>query len=212
MEVVLLERIEKLGQMGDVVNVKTGYARNFLLPKNKALRATKENLARFETTRAEYEAHNLERRSEAEGVAEKMAGTKVILVRQASDMGQLYGSANARDIADAVGEAGLLVDRQQIVLDRPIKTLGIHEVRVMLHPEVLLTVEVNVARSLEEAERQEGIRDGSIIEGAEDFDDDDADDGYRAGAAPADDDAPTEVGDEAADDANGETAETPQDA
>ena len=155
MEIILLERIEHLGQMGDVVRVKDGYARNFLLPKGKALRATKGNLERFENERVELEARNLERRQEAEAVAGKMDGTKVVLVRQASDMGQLYGSVSARDVADSLSEAGFQVDRNQVVLDRPIKSLGIHGVRIALHPEVSVTVDCNVARSEAEAEQQE---------------------------------------------------------
>ena len=155
MDIILLERIEKLGQMGDVVKVKDGYARNFLLPKKKALRATKPNLERFSTERVQLEAHNLERRQEAEAVAEKMQGAKIVLVRQASDMGQLYGSVTARDIADGLTETGYQVTRTQVTLDRPIKTLAIHVVRVVLHPEVMLTIDCNVARSLAEAEQQE---------------------------------------------------------
>jgi len=155
MEIILLERIEHLGQMGDVVRVKNGYARNYLLPKGKALRATKNNLERFEHQRVELEARNLEHRQEAEAVARKMDGTKVVLVRQASDMGQLYGSVSARDIADMLAEAGFQVARVQVVLDRPIKTLGIHAVRISLHPEVAVTVDCNVARSEAEAEQQE---------------------------------------------------------
>jgi large subunit ribosomal protein L9 len=154
MEVVLLERIEKLGQMGDVVKVKPGFARNFLLPQKKALRATKENMARFERQRAELEARNLERRKEAEQVAAKMEGAAIVLVRQAGDTGQLYGSVSARDIMEGLEANGMKVERQQVVLDRPIKTLGIHKVRIALHPEVSVTVDVNVARSEAEAEAQ----------------------------------------------------------
>jgi large subunit ribosomal protein L9 len=155
MDVILLERVEKLGQMGDVVKVKDGYARNYLLPRQKALRATKQNLTRFESGRVELETQNLERRNEAEAVAGKMDGTRVVLVRQASDMGQLYGSVSARDVAEALAEAGFQTGRQQVVMDRPIKTLGIHSLRVVLHPEVVVTVEANVARSEAEAEQQE---------------------------------------------------------
>lgn len=154
MEVILLERVEKLGQMGDVVNVKPGFARNFLLPKGKALRATDDNKARFESQRAELEARNLERRGEAEKVAEKLDGQSFVLIRQAGDSGQLYGSASSRDIAEAAAEAGFAVARGQIVLDRPLKELGLHEVRIILHPEVSVTVTVNVARTEDEAERQ----------------------------------------------------------
>jgi large subunit ribosomal protein L9 len=154
MEIVLLERIEKLGQMGDVVSVKDGYARNFLLPQGKALRATKPNLARFETERAQLEAHNLERRGEAEAVAEKLEGQQFVIIRQASEAGSLYGSVTARDVAEIATEGGFTVERRQIVLDRPVKELGLHPVRVVLHPEVAATVSVNVARSEEEARLQ----------------------------------------------------------
>ena len=165
MDVILLQRIEKLGQMGDVVRVKPGYARNYLLPQKKALRATKENRAQFEKSRAELEATNLKRRGEAERVAERAEGLSVVLIRSAGEAGQLYGSVSARDIADAIGQAGLALNRQQIVLDRPIKTLGLHGVRVALHPEVVIEVTVNVARTPEEAERQAR---GEVVTGAED--------------------------------------------
>lgn len=154
MQVVLLERIERLGQMGDVVKVKTGFARNYLLPQKKALRATEANMALFETQRTQLEAHNLERRTEAEAVASKMEGERVIVVRQASETDQLYGSVSARDIATALSEDGFSVGPSQVTLDRPIKTTGIHPVNVKLHPEVAVTVTVNVARTAEEAERQ----------------------------------------------------------
>ena len=165
MDVILLQRIEKLGQMGDVVRVKPGYARNFLLPQKKALRATKENRAAFDKQRAELEATNLKRRGEAERVAERAEGLSVILIRSAGEGGQLYGAVSARDVADAVSAAGLTVNRQQIVLDRPIKSLGLYGVRVMLHPEVVLQITVNVARTPEEAERQ--ARGETITAGAE---------------------------------------------
>jgi len=152
--VVLLERIEKLGQMGQVVNVKPGYARNYLLPKKKALRATKDNLAYFEQQRAQLEAQNLKRRSEAEEVSTKLDGLQVVIVRQAGESGQLYGSVSARDISDAVTAAGFTIERQQVVLDHTIKTLGLHQVRVVLHPEVSVKVTANVAQSREEAEMQ----------------------------------------------------------
>ncbi|MEK9754897.1 MAG: 50S ribosomal protein L9 [Rhodospirillaceae bacterium] len=154
MQVILLERVEKLGQMGDEVKVKAGFARNFLLPRGKALRATPENKARFEKQKAQLEAQNLERRSEAEAVAAKMDGARVMLVRQAGESGQLYGSVNARDISDALTKAGFTVNRAQVRLDRPIKTIGLHDVVVGLHPEVRVTVVANVARSAEEAEVQ----------------------------------------------------------
>jgi large subunit ribosomal protein L9 len=153
-DLILLERIDKLGQMGQIVKVKPGYARNFLLPRKKALRATKENFAYFETQRAQLEANNLKRKGEAEEVGAKFEGLEIVLVRQAGESGQLYGSVSARDIADGVTAAGFTVGRQQIVLDRPIKTIGLHPVRVALHPEVLVTVTANVAQSEEAARLQ----------------------------------------------------------
>jgi large subunit ribosomal protein L9 len=153
-ELILLQRVENLGQMGEVVKVKPGYARNFLLPEKKALRATKDNRARFDQQRAQLEAQNLKRREEAERVAERVHGLSVVIIRQAGESGGLYGSVSGRDIADATTQAGLTVTRQQVVLDQPIKTLGLSQVRVVLHPEVSIPVTVNVARSPEEAERQ----------------------------------------------------------
>ena len=154
MQIILLERIEKLGQMGDLVNVKTGYARNFLIPQGKALRATKANTERFEAERAQREANNLELRKDAETEAGKMKGLAVNMVRAASEMGQLFGSVTSRDIADAVTEAGFTIDRNQVIMDRSIKALGLTEARVRLHPEVVVTIIVNIARSLAEAETQ----------------------------------------------------------
>ena len=154
MELILLERVEKLGQMGDVVKVKPGFARNFLLPQGKALRATDANRKRFETERAQLEAQNLERKQEAGSVAEKMADLSVVIIRAASESGQLYGSVSGRDIAEAVSEAGVTVTRTQIIIDRPIKTLGIYSQTIRLHPEVTVDVSVNVAQSAEEAEAQ----------------------------------------------------------
>jgi large subunit ribosomal protein L9 len=153
-ELILLERVEKLGQMGQLVKVRPGYARNYLLPQKKAMRATKDNLAYFETRRVQLEADNLARKVDAEEVAKKLEDLSVVLIRQAGESGQLYGSVSARDISDAVTAAGFTVDRQQIVLDRPIKTIGLHPVRVMLHPEVAVTVTANVAQSAEAAEMQ----------------------------------------------------------
>ena len=155
MDVILLERIEKLGQMGDVVSVKTGFARNFLLPTGKALRATDGNKAQFETQRAQLEAENLKRKGEAEAVAAKMEDIKVVLIRQAGDTGQLYGSVSGRDIADAVTASGVTIRRGQVILNKPIKTIGIHEIRVELHAEVFVIVNVNIARSQDEADTQE---------------------------------------------------------
>lgn len=154
MEVILLERIERLGQMGDVVRVKAGFARNFLLPRKKALRATKDNMTVFEGRRAELEAANLARKSEAEQVAVKIDGRVLVLLRQAGESGQLYGSVAARDIAEAAGADGVHIDKSQVVLDRPIKNLGLHKIRVRLHPEVSVNVTANVARTPEEAEIQ----------------------------------------------------------
>jgi large subunit ribosomal protein L9 len=154
MELILLQRIEKLGQMGDVVRVKPGYARNYLLPQKRALRATKANLAEFETQRAQLEAQNLRRREEAERLLERMEGLTVVIIRQAGESGSLYGSVSARDIAEACTSAGLTTHRSQVLLEQPIKTLGLTRVRLALHPEVSLAVTVNVARSVEEAEKQ----------------------------------------------------------
>jgi large subunit ribosomal protein L9 len=153
-ELILLERVEKLGQMGQLVKVKPGYARNYLLPQKKAMRATKENLTYFETQRAQLEATNLQRRTEATEVGGKIEGLTVVIIRQAGESGQLYGSVSARDIADAVTGAGFTIEKRQVVLDRPIKNLGLHPVKVVLHPEVSVTITVNVAQSAEEAEMQ----------------------------------------------------------
>jgi large subunit ribosomal protein L9 len=153
-ELILMQRVEKLGQMGELVKVKPGYARNYLLPSGRAIRATKDNLARFEQQRATLEAQNIKRRDEALRVAERMEGLAVVLIRAAGESGALYGSVSARDIADACAESGLQVGRDQVVLETPIKTLGIFNVRVALHPEVDLPVAVNVARSYEEADKQ----------------------------------------------------------
>ncbi|WP_417456990.1 50S ribosomal protein L9 [Kordiimonas sp.] len=170
MQVILLERVEKLGQMGDVVTVKDGFARNFLLPQNKALRATASNKAAFEADKARLEAENLERRKEAEAVAAKMGDLKVVMVRAAGESGQLYGSVSSRDIADAVTEAGVAINRNQVVLDRAIKTLGLHDVVIRLHPEVSKTVVVNIARSEAEAETQ--FETGSAVTGGVSDDED----------------------------------------
>ena len=161
MQVILLERIEKLGQMGDVVTVKPGYARNFLLPQGKARRATKENLDRFEQQRAQLEAENLEHRGEAEEIGAKLKGLVVTLIRQAGESGQLYGSVNTHDLAAEITEAGYTVARNQISLDGVIKATGLHQVKVRLHPEVSVTITANVARSDTEAEAQ--ARDGHVV-------------------------------------------------
>ena len=154
MEIILLERIAKIGQMGDVVRVRDGFARNFLLPAGKALRATDANKARFETDKAHLEARNLEARKEAEGVAEKLDGQNFIIIRSAGETGQLYGSAAARDIVEVVEAGGFSIARQQVRLDRPIKAIGLHEVQIDLHPEVSVSIALNVARSDDEAKRQ----------------------------------------------------------
>lgn len=169
MEVILLERIEKLGQMGDVVKVKPGYARNFLLPQKKALRATDGNKSQFEAQRAQLEAENLERRKDAEAVAAKLDDLDIALIRQAGDNGQLYGSVSGRDIADSVTESGVTISRGQVLLDRPIKELGLHPVRISLHPEVQVEVTINVARTDDEAatQRERGLSITEIAEESE---------------------------------------------
>ncbi|MDU9003914.1 50S ribosomal protein L9 [Sedimentitalea todarodis] len=154
MQVILLERVAKLGQMGDVVDVKPGYARNFLLRQNKALTASKSNIAAFDEQKAQLEARNLETRKEAEALGEKLDGQQFVVIRSASDGGNLYGSVTPRDAADAATEAGFTVDRKQVLIRIPIKALGLHEVEVNLHPEVDVKIKLNVARSPEEAELQ----------------------------------------------------------
>jgi len=183
MDVVLLERIESLGQMGEVVSVKNGFARNYLLPQGKAQRATAENLALFEARRTEFEARNLVQRTEAEGVAKSMPKTTIAVIRQAGESGQLYGSVAARDVVEGLDAEGFKIERSQVVLARPIKTLGLHPVRVSLHPEVYVEVTVNVARSAAEAERQAAGEDPL----AEDDDDYNAD--LNAGDLAATDEA-----------------------
>ena len=191
MEVILLERIEKLGQMGDLVTVKPGFARNYLLPQKKALRATEANKAGFEAKRMQLQADNLKQRKEAREVANKMGGTSVTLIRQAGEAGQLYGSVNARDIASGLTDSGFTISRQQIRLDTPIKAIGLHQVQVSLHPEVTVVVVANIARATEEAEIQaktgkaviseaereaEAATDEAVAEQAEDM--------FEEGAAP----------------------------
>jgi len=197
MQIVLLERIAKLGQMGDVVNVKDGYARNYLLPQGKALRANKANLERFEQDRAQLEARNLERKADAEAVDSKLNGESFVVIRQSGDTGQLYGSVTTRDISELLSQNGFDTARNQIVLAEPIKTLGLHEVNVILHPEVTSTVIVNVARTEEEAERQAAGEDVTV----EQTDDEETmaveevfDDGVKVslGEAEASEEAPAE--------------------
>ena len=168
-ELILLERVDKLGQMGEVVSVRPGFARNYLLPQKKALRATKENLAYFESRRVQLEATNLERRTEAADIGGKLEGLKVVIIRQAGESGQLYGSVSARDIAEAVTAAGFTVEKRQVILDRPIKSTGLHPVRIALHPEVSVAVTANVAQSAEEAElRAKGIDPAALHDEDED--------------------------------------------
>ena len=154
MHVILLERVAKLGQMGEVVSVKSGYARNFLLPQGKALRANDGNIARFEAQKVQIEARNVETRTEAEALAAKVDGGTHVVIRSASDGGALYGSVSPRDIAEAASASGVTIDRRQVVLEAPIKSLGLHKVKVVLHPEVSATISINVARSVEEAALQ----------------------------------------------------------
>ena len=163
MQVILLQRIAKLGQMGDVVNVRDGYARNFLLPQKKALRATDDNRKLFESQRAQLEADNLAHKSEAEQIAEKLGGQTFIAIRQAGDTGQLYGSVSTRDIAEVVTAGGFTIHRNQVVMEKPIKELGVHDVTIALHPEVTTSVKLNVARSEDEAARQARGEDVTVI-------------------------------------------------
>jgi len=181
MEVILLERVAKLGQMGETVKVRAGYARNFLLPRGKALRATEANKKHFEQQRAQLEARNLERRKEAEAVGEKLNGQSFVVLRQSGETGVLYGSVSTRDLAEVMTQGGFTVDRNQIVLNQPIKTLGLHTVPVALHPEVEVQVTINVARSPEEAERQAR---GEAVTAREETNLDDL--GLEVGAALAD--------------------------
>ena len=155
MEVILLERVEKLGLMGDIVNVKPGYARNFLLPRNKAISATPTNKKEFENKRVQFEATNLETKKEAQTIGSKLDGEVVAMIRQAGESGQLYGSVNARDVADGLIQSGYKINRRQVSLERPIKAVGLHSIKITLHPEVIVTVTANVARSDDEAKLQE---------------------------------------------------------
>lgn len=154
MQVILLQRVGRIGQMGDVVNVKDGFARNFLLPQKKALRATKENIEKFESQRAHFEASNLEQKIAAQAIANKLDGQSFIIIRSAGDTGQLYGSVSTRDIAETTASSGFKIDRTQVIIDKPIKVLGLHDAKVQLHPEVTVKVILNVARSSDEATRQ----------------------------------------------------------
>ena len=191
MKVILLERVAKLGQMGETVAVKDGYARNFLLPQGKALRANKANLERFENERVQLEARNLERKTEAEAVGAKLAGASIVVIRAAGETGQLYGSVATRDIAGELTEAGFSVVRSQVSLRAPIKTIGLHDVSIVLHPEVEVEVSVNVARSEDEANRQAAgedltVQDDDAFEFDEDLDEDeDLEEGEEAASEEA---------------------------
>jgi large subunit ribosomal protein L9 len=191
MQVILLQRIGRLGQMGDVVNVKDGYARNFLLPQKKALRATEDNRAHFDSQRAQLEANNLELKKEAETVSEKLDKKVFVAIRSAGDTGQLYGSVATRDIAEVVTAGGFTIDRRQVILERPIKNLGLHPVRVALHPEVIVSVTLNVARSEDEANRQARGEDVTMVKEEkielETFNPDEV---FESGAAPAEGEEP----------------------
>ncbi len=196
MDVILLQRIGRLGQMGDVVTVKDGYARNFLLPQKKALRATEANRARFESQRAQLEANNLELKKEAEAVAERLNGQTFVAIRSAGDTGQLYGSVSTRDIAECVTEGGFTIDRRQVVLERPIKTLGLHETTVALHPEVTVSVTLNVARSEDEAERQSRGEDVTVVKDEQiELETFNPDEVFEEGASPDADASEDESGD-----------------
>ena len=212
MEVILLERIEKLGQMGDVVKVKSGYMRNYLLPQKKALRATDANKQHFEVQRAQLEATNLEHRAEAEKVGKKLKRLSVVMVRKAGEAGRLYGSVNARDISTAVTEAGFAITRQQVELNKPIKALGLHPVRVSLHPEIGVEVIANVARSQDEAKVQ--AKTGKAFVSTEEQEAPapeagakKATDAKKGAKAAADQDQTTLVAEEAANEAVSEQAE-----
>ncbi len=207
MQVILLERVAKLGQMGDTVRVRDGFARNFLLPKGKALRATEANQKRFENERAQLEARNLERRQEAEAVAAKLDGNTFIAIRQGGETGQLYGSVSTRDIAETLTGEGFTVARSQVALNVPIKTIGMHTVTIVLHPEVDVTITMNIARSEDEAERQargEDVisRDQNMFEFEEEEEDGESE-------TASDDDSSAEADDEASAEENAD-AETEQ--
>ncbi len=193
MQVILLERVEKLGQIGDEVRVKDGFARNFLLPKKKALRATKANRDYFQTQKTQIEAHNLKLKGEAEKIAQKLEGQKFVLLRQAGDRGQLYGSVSPRDVADAMEKTGFKVDRHQVLISVAIKSIGLFTIPVVLHPEVKVNIIVNVARSEDEAERQ--ARGEDVL--AEKTDAEEAkvaaEELFDAGAAPAEEEEPAEA-------------------
>lgn len=199
MQVILLERVEKLGQMGEVVKVKDGFARNFLLPRKKALRATKDNVKKFEGQKAQLEAHNLAAKKEADFVASKLDKQTFTILRQAGDTGMLYGSVSTRDIADAITAGGVTVGRNQVILDKAIKTLGLTDIKVQLHPEVRVAVVLNVARTVEEADRQ--ARGENVLQSEAEKARADADAMFEEAAAAR---AAAEAEDEAADDTKAE--------
>lgn len=202
MQIILLERVEKLGQMGDIVTVKPGYARNFLLPRGKALRANKANMAKYEQDKAELVAKNDKAKGEALKLAETMEGVAVSIVRAASEMGQLFGSVSARDIATALSEAGHEIDRRQVVMDKAIKTLGLFDMRVVLHAEVSVSITINIARSLEEAETQ--LASGKAVIASDALEEDDVVEMVEAAAeeeASVEEDAPAEEAGETESDA-----------
>lgn len=193
MKLILLERVPKLGEMGEEVRVRDGFARNFLLPQGKALRASSENRARFEAEKAQLAARNAERRSEAEALAAKVRGRTIVAIRQAGQTGQLYGSVSTRDIADVLANEGFNVERRMIDLSSPVKAIGLHEVSLVLHPEVIVPVTINVARSADEAERQAKGED-VLAERFDDDDDDEFDDELdSAPPVPGEGDQPVEV-------------------
>jgi large subunit ribosomal protein L9 len=191
MEVILLERVTRLGQMGEVVRVRDGYARNFLLPQGKALRATDDNRKRFESERVQLEARNLERKGEAEKVAEKLNGQSFVVIRQAGETGQLYGSVTTRDLAEVMEAGGFTVSRSQVALNQPLKTIGLHTVAIALHPEVETNVTVNIARSDDEAARQ--ARGEDLTTGAEEPEAEEAE-AVEAADAPAGESETEEAG------------------
>jgi large subunit ribosomal protein L9 len=184
MEIILLERVENLGQMGDVVKVRDGYARNYLLPRKKALRANEANRKVFESQRADLEARNLERRKDAEKVAAKLDGRSFVVIRQASETGLLYGSVSMRDVAETASAGGVSIDRTQVRLDKPLKTLGIFPVRIALHPEVSAKIDINIARSEEEAERQARGENVLVREEEAPAEEDTGAEFFEEGAAP----------------------------
>ena len=210
MNIILLERIPRLGQMGDVVRVRDGFARNFLLPQGKALRATEANRKKFESQRSELEARNLERRSEAEAAAAKLDGQSFIVIRQAGETGQLYGSVSTRDLVEIMGDAGFKVERSQVELKQPIKTIGLHSVAIALHADVETSVTVNIARSDDEADRQargEDLTAGALDEDEETTDSDVAASEAEAEAADSDETGGGEEEASQAVDGDGESGE-----